>query len=49
VKPVGAITRGTTNPNRLRRVDNWIAYRCGDLIARARVPLVIDLGLARRR
>ena len=44
MKPVGAITRGTTNPNRLRRVDNWIAYRCGDLLRRARVPLVIDLG-----
>ncbi|MEV6489799.1 class I SAM-dependent methyltransferase [Actinoplanes sp. NPDC051633] len=43
-RPVGAITRGTTNPNRLRRVDNWIAYRCGNLIARARVPLVVDLG-----
>ena len=24
-KPVGVVTRGTTNPNRLRRVDNWIA------------------------
>jgi hypothetical protein len=24
-KPVGAITRGTTNPNRLRRVDRYIA------------------------
>ncbi|HEY3466584.1 MAG TPA: class I SAM-dependent methyltransferase, partial [Amycolatopsis sp.] len=23
--PVGAPTRGTTNPNRLRRVDRWIA------------------------
>jgi hypothetical protein len=44
MKPVGAITRGTTNPNRLRRVDNWIAYRCGDLLAAAPVPLVVDLG-----
>jgi hypothetical protein len=44
VKPQGAITRGTTNPNRLRRVDNWIAYRCGDLLASTPVPLVIDLG-----
>ena len=43
-KPVGAITRGTTNPNRLRRVDNWIAYRCGPLLASSPVPLVIDLG-----
>ena len=43
-KPVGAITRGTTNPNRLRRVDNWIAYRCASLLASSPVPLVIDLG-----
>jgi hypothetical protein len=44
VKPVGAITRGTTNPNRLRRVDNYIAYRCGALLAAAASPLVVDLG-----
>ena len=44
MKPVGAVTRGTTNPNRLRRVDNWIAYRCADLLVRAPAPLVIDLG-----
>ncbi|GAA4360774.1 class I SAM-dependent methyltransferase [Angustibacter luteus] len=43
-RPVGAITRGTTNPNRLRRVDRWIA---GPLAARWRSvadPLVVDLG-----
>ncbi|WP_426565269.1 class I SAM-dependent methyltransferase [Angustibacter sp. McL0619] len=43
-RPVGAITRGTTNPNRLRRVDRWIA---GPLAARWRTaadPLVVDLG-----
>ncbi|GLY03279.1 class I SAM-dependent methyltransferase [Actinoplanes sp. NBRC 101535] len=44
MKPVGAITRGTTNPNRLRRVDNFVAYRCGDLLKAASVPLVVDLG-----
>jgi hypothetical protein len=44
VKPIGAVTRGTTNPNRLRRVDNWIAYRCGTLLAAAPDPLVVDLG-----
>jgi hypothetical protein len=44
VRPVGAITRGTTNPNRLRRVDNYVAYRCGDLLRAAAEPLVIDLG-----
>jgi SAM-dependent methyltransferase len=43
-RPVGAITRGTTNPNRLRRVDNWIAARCGDLLRDAPDPLVVDLG-----
>jgi hypothetical protein len=43
-RPVGAITRGTTNPNRLRRVDNFVAYRCGDLLRHAANPLVIDLG-----
>ncbi|WP_229067941.1 class I SAM-dependent methyltransferase [Actinoplanes sp. DH11] len=44
VKPVGAITRGTTNPNRLRRVDNFLAYRCSALLTEAAQPLVIDLG-----
>ncbi|MBM2617402.1 class I SAM-dependent methyltransferase [Actinoplanes sp. LDG1-06] len=44
MRPVGEITRGTTNPNRLRRVDNYVAYRCGDLLRAAAEPLVIDLG-----
>ena len=44
MKPFGVVTRGTTNPNRLRRVDNFIAYRCGAALARAAVPLVVDLG-----
>jgi hypothetical protein len=44
VKFVGEITRGTTNPNRLRRVDNWIARRFAALLAGAADPLVIDLG-----
>ncbi|PRY28520.1 hypothetical protein CLV70_108314 [Pseudosporangium ferrugineum] len=43
-RPLGAVTRGTTNPNRLRRVDNFIAYRCGELLASAAAPLVVDLG-----
>ncbi|WP_434318271.1 class I SAM-dependent methyltransferase [Leifsonia sp. P73] len=39
---VGTVTRGTTNTNRLRRVDRWIAAlpelrRTGD-------PIVVDLG-----
>jgi hypothetical protein len=44
VKPVGAVTRGTTNPNRLRRVDNFLAYRGRDLLRAAADPLVVDLG-----
>ena len=44
MRPIGAITRGTTNPNRLRRVDNFIAYRCAELLRRAARPLVVDLG-----
>ncbi|MEU4687290.1 class I SAM-dependent methyltransferase [Actinoplanes sp. NPDC023714] len=44
MKPVGAITRGTTNPNRLRRVDNFLSYRCSSLLKEAASPLVIDLG-----
>ena len=43
-RPLGAITRGTTNPNRLRRVDNFLAHRCADLLTAAAEPLVIDLG-----
>ncbi|WP_306212952.1 class I SAM-dependent methyltransferase [Actinoplanes sp. RD1] len=44
MKPIGAVTRGTTNPNRLRRVDNYIAFRCGDLLRSSDRPLVVDLG-----
>ena len=44
MKPVGAVTRGTTTPNRLRRVDSFITYRCGDLLKTATEPLVVDLG-----
>jgi hypothetical protein len=47
-KPFGNPTRGTTNPNRLRRVDRWLAgpeaWRLRrDSTAGAR-PLVVDLG-----
>jgi hypothetical protein len=44
IRPIGNVTRGTTNPNRLRRVDSWIAHRCGPMLAAAADPLVIDLG-----
>jgi hypothetical protein len=42
--PLGSVTRGTTNPNRLRRVDNWIAATCGGRLRDAAYPLVVDLG-----
>jgi len=43
-RPVGSATRGTTNPQRLRRVDRWIAYALGEVLRRAADPLVVDLG-----
>jgi hypothetical protein len=43
-RPQGSITRGTTNPNRLRRVDRWIVAELGVLLRRADDPLVVDLG-----
>lgn len=43
-RPRGMVTRGTTNPNRLRRVDTWITAHCADLIRDAPDPLVVDLG-----
>jgi hypothetical protein len=44
VRPQGSPTRGTTNPNRLRRVDNWIVAWYGDVLRGAADPLVVDLG-----
>lgn len=44
MKPFGSITRGTTNPNRLRRVDVWMAWRYQILLASRPRPLVVDLG-----
>ncbi|PGH41398.1 hypothetical protein GA0070622_1065 [Micromonospora sediminicola] len=43
-RPLGVVTRGTTSPNRLRRVDNWIVETCGDALRAAADPLVVDLG-----
>ena len=39
---VGQVTRGTTNTNRLRRVDRWIARH--PVLRRTDDPLVVDLG-----
>jgi len=42
---VGTITRGTTNPNRLRRVDRWLAGPQSWRLRRAGgAPVVVDLG-----
>ena len=43
-RPLGTVTRGTTHPNRLRRVDRWIAHRCAPALRTATPPLVVDLG-----
>lgn len=43
-KPVGRITRGTTAPNRLRRVDRWVLhYECSRLRSLGNAT-VVDLG-----
>jgi len=43
-RPVGTITRGTTHPNRLRRVDRWIVHTCARQLRAAADPVVVDLG-----
>lgn len=47
-KPFGNVTRGTTNPNRLRRVDRWLAgpqsWRLRRDLTQGNTPHVIDLG-----
>jgi hypothetical protein len=43
-RPVGTVTRGTTNPNRLRRMDRWIAATHGAELRRAADPVAVDLG-----
>ncbi|MGB3437428.1 MAG: class I SAM-dependent methyltransferase [Actinophytocola sp.] len=46
LRPLGTPTRGTTNPNRLRRSDRWAAStpRVRDALLGAADPLVVDLG-----
>ena len=39
---MGTVTRGTTNPNRLRRVDRYIASL--PVLRRTQIPIVVDLG-----
>lgn len=43
-RPIGTATRGTTNPNRLRRMDRWIAATHGPALRRSAVPVAVDLG-----
>jgi hypothetical protein len=43
-RALGLPTRGTTNPNRLRRIDRWLVGVHGALLRDAADPLVVDLG-----
>ncbi len=43
-RALGLATRGTTAPNRLRRIDRWLVATHGELIRPAPHPLVVDLG-----
>ncbi|WP_261555600.1 class I SAM-dependent methyltransferase [Frankia tisae] len=43
-RALGAPTRGTTAPNRLRRVDRWLLDAAGPLLRGSANPLVVDLG-----
>ncbi|MFF6985461.1 class I SAM-dependent methyltransferase [Streptomyces sp. NPDC010273] len=43
-RPIGTATRGTTNPNRLRRMDRWIAATHGPELRRTPAPVAVDLG-----
>ncbi|MBN3457039.1 MULTISPECIES: class I SAM-dependent methyltransferase [Mycolicibacterium] len=45
-RPVGAVTRGTTGYNRLRRSDRWLVHsaRVRTALGTAPDPLVVDLG-----
>jgi hypothetical protein len=46
-RPVGTVTRGTTAPGRLRRVDRWLAATHPRLVATDGL-LVVDLGFGSR-
>lgn len=44
-RPEGTVTRGTTNPNRLRRMDRWIAATHAQALRGSHTPPVaVDLG-----
>ncbi len=44
MRPDGEITRGTTNPGRLRRVDRWITGAQRAVLGARERPLIVDLG-----
>jgi len=46
-RALGLPTRGTTNPNRLRRVDRWIVGTQSARLRDAVRPFVVDLGYGR--
>lgn len=43
-RPLGNITRGTTNPNRLRRCDRWLLATHRHRLAKGDPPHLVDLG-----
>jgi hypothetical protein len=43
-RALGIATRGTTAPNRLRRVDRWLLWALSERLRAAPFPLVVDLG-----
>ena len=45
-RPFGVITRGTTNPNRLRRCDRWMVAHpeISSLLRSTKQPLALDVG-----
>jgi hypothetical protein len=46
-RPQGEITRGTTGPNRLRRMDRWIVHRAASVLRRYPDASIVDLGFGR--
>ena len=44
MRPEGEITRGTTSPSRLRRVDRWITQAQRAVLRASERPLLVDLG-----
>lgn len=43
-RALGVPTRGTTAPNRLRRVDRWLSWALAGPLSATDSPLVVDLG-----